>query len=293
MRKKMGRFFMFAGLALTMLTPTASLWAKDTIIWMNTDFPPVGIAAGPNADQGLADLLSQLVAQHLPNYNHAYRRANLKRILLEMERGQNVCVVGLIKTPEREQVMYYTTLPTAILTPAALAIRKGEEARFSKTDTVSLADVLQNQELRLGLADKVSFSKDIDSVVEQYRASANIYYEPGSNLIENLLRLMIGKRQAIDYTIAYPWMIEYLAQQLELAGRLSYLKIQENTSPILYYAGCPKNDWGAKVISEIDTVVKGLRATDEYRQILERWMIQDALPEYRTMYDNVFLKTGE
>lgn len=41
--------------------------------------------------------------------------------------------------------------------------------------------------------------------------------------------------------------------------------------------------------TEIDAILRTVRATDSYRQIMERWMIPETLPAYRELYNKVFL----
>lgn len=105
-------------------------YGKETLIWMGADFPPIGIEQGPYKDQGMADRVWRILAEQMPNYNHQFRRANLKRILAELEMGNNVCVPGMIKTDEREKIMYFTRIPIMLLTPLSLVIRKEDRRLF-------------------------------------------------------------------------------------------------------------------------------------------------------------------
>lgn len=111
--------------------------AEDTILWMNSDFPPVGIAEGKYAGQGMANLIAKTLAEHLPNFAHTYDTSNLKRMFAELEAGNHVIIAGLIKTEEREKFIHFSNVPTAILTPASVVIRN-KDARFGQADSVSL-----------------------------------------------------------------------------------------------------------------------------------------------------------
>lgn len=141
--------------------------------------------------------------------------------------------------------------------------------------------------MTLGLAEKISFSKEIDSIVDKHKDQPNIYIQTKGNLIQSLLAMLVAER--IDYTIAYPWMVEYFAQEMGQIQAFKVFTIQENPSPIIYYAACPKNEWGMQMAKEIDAILRTIRPTDSYRQIMERWMIQETLPAYRYLYNNVFL----
>lgn len=263
--------------------------AKEAITWMLSDYPPIGIAEGPRKDAGIEDLLVRLVARHLPEIDHHSQRANLKRMLAELEAGHEVCVPGLIKTEEREKGMHFTRVPMLLLTPLCLIVRKEDVRLYGEGDTVSLSEVLRNPSLKLGLADGISFGEQIDAIINRYKEEKHLYLDRSTGLKRGLLRMIASRR--IDYTIGYPWMAEYLAEELGLSGQFAMLKLTESTSPVIWHVACSKSEWGLARIKEIDEVLLRVRPLPEYRSIAETWMPKESLPAYRQLYDEVFLKS--
>jgi len=233
--------------------------AKESITWMLSDYPPIGIAEGPRTDAGVGDLLVRLVAQHLPEIDHHYQRANLKRMTAELEAGHKVCVPGLIKTEERENSMHFTRVPMLVLTPLCLIVRKQDRSLFSKSEPVSLEAVIRNPTLKLGITNGISWGERIDAIINRHKEEKHLYLDRSSGLKRGLLLMVASKR--LDYTIGYPWMIEYLAEELGLSGDFAMLKLKESTSPIIWHAACSKSEWGLARIKEIDAVLVQVRPT--------------------------------
>jgi len=261
--------------------------AVESITWMLSDFPPISIAEGSHKDKGVSDQIARMVARSLPEIHHQFQRANLKRMLAELEAGQKICVPGLIKSEERERIMHFSRVPMLLLTPLALITRKQDRALFGASDTVSLEEVIRNPSLRLGLPDGISYGPQIDAIINRHKEDKHLYFDRGSSLMRGLLFMLASGR--IDYRIAYPWMVEYLSEELEMPGQFVALKLRESSSPIIWHVACSKNEWGLSRIKEIDEVLVRLRPTPEYRGIAETWMPKESLPEYRQLYDELIL----
>lgn len=262
--------------------------AKENVIWMNTHFPPLGIGNGVHVDKGIGDMIAHLLAENLKNYTHTFQRANLKRILYEIEKGQNVCIAALIKNDQRSQFAHYSNIPTTIVSPLSIIINKDDVELFGNKTEVSLIKLLDDKNLTLGLPAKMSFSDEIDPILKKYKGVPNIQFFSSAQLIEPLLTLIASGR--LHYTITYSSTAGFLASKLGMNGTFRSLNIIENKTPIIHYVACPKNEWGMRVTKEIDGVLKRIRHTAEYRDILEFWMIKENIEEYRKLYDEVFLK---
>jgi uncharacterized protein (TIGR02285 family) len=263
-------------------------YAMETLVWMISDYPPVGIAKGRHAGQGMGDQILRIIMPEMPGLNHRIERSNLKRMLADLETGKNVCVPGLIRTPEREKFMHYTKTPIMILTPLSLVIRKKDRHLYGKEGTVSLEEIILNKKLKLGLPEGISGDSKIDRIINMHRNEPHIYFDSSGGLISSIL-LMVSKGR-IDYTIAYPWMVKYMSDEMGLTDDLVSLKMKESSSSIIYYVACARNAWGVARIREIDNVLGRVRSRREYRQAMEAWMPKETLPEYRQQYDRVFLR---
>ena len=259
-------------------------FAKDTITWMNTDYPPIGIGSGVLENKGIVDKIAQALAQELPEYDHVYKRANLKRILCVIGNEKKACIAGLIKTNERAETIHYNNVSTAILTPLSIIVRTEDVKKFGDSQEVSLEAILKEDRFKIAVSEKISFSSEIDQLLEKYKANKNIKRMAMTNLIQNFLNMIANKR--IDYTIGYPWMVEYVSGQLGMKGKFSSIPLRESKKPIIYYAACPKNEWGKSLAKKIDKALKKIRGEKEYRKIIEEWMAPASLSDYRKRYDD-------
>lgn len=275
-------------LSFLIIAIPGTITAKDNVVWMNTHFPPLGIGNGEHIDKGIGDMIAHLLAKNLTDYNHSFRRANLKRILFEIEKGHNVCIAALIKNDTRSRFAHYSSIPSTIVSPLSVIINKDDTKLFGNKSEVSLKKLLDNHKLKLGLPAKMSFSSEIDPILERYKNEPHVKRFSNAELTEPLL-IMIGYRR-IHYTISYSSTVGFIASQLGVKNSFKSLTIKENKTPIIHHVACPKNQWGIRLTKEIDQVLKKVRPTDEYRKILEYWLIKENIAGYRKMYDDVFLK---
>jgi hypothetical protein len=73
------------------------------------------------------------------------------------------------------------------------------------------------------------------------------------------------------------------------------LTIEENQQGYegwLSSVGCSKNEWGRRIIAEIDRILVTERATERYRRAYERWLDPNSIRVYRRVYRQVFLPSG-
>ncbi|WP_459874027.1 hypothetical protein, partial [Endothiovibrio diazotrophicus] len=90
-------------LLLLFTGPGAAASGAERIDWLRFDYPPMYIVSGPQAGAGYMDNILQLLIDHLPEYEHAVRVANLSRILSELRQGNDVCIASLFVNEERQR----------------------------------------------------------------------------------------------------------------------------------------------------------------------------------------------
>lgn len=272
----------FTVLLLSVLLCASNCFGDNNIVWMNTDYPPVGIASGPYRDQGIVDSIAKAISKEMPEKNHHYQRANLKRILHSLATGEQACIAGLIKTDERARSIHYNEVQTAVLTPLAIVVRAEDVNKFTSTGEVSLEKLLQEDKFRIGISESISFSSGIDELFQKYADNKTLQRIPMDNLLQNFLKMM--EQQRIDYTLAYPWMVDFFAEQIGMKDKFISLPMKESQKPIVYYAACSKTMWGKQMARDIDRVLRKIKHTPEYRKIMETWIPAEFLPGYNESY---------
>lgn len=282
---------LFACFALLLFCAPQWVSAKDNLIWMEAVLPPFFIESGPNQGQGYGDVITRLLQEHLPGYTHEKINTNITRHFYMFKQGQHVCSVGLYKTPEREEFMYFS-MPSFITLPPVIILKKKNVRKFTETATVSLDAVLGNANLMIGLVKDRSYGTRLDEVLKRHQGQANLVEFTGQELSLNLFKmLMLGR---LDGLIGLPEEALYQAEQMGIRDQIITLSLSEN---LYTYDGwmscvaCAKTPWGKNVIENINKVLLKMRSSGRYRAAYERWLDPNGIVAYRRAYREVFLKT--
>ncbi len=290
---------MFKGAALAFvlclggLLVAAPQWvgAKENLVWMEAVLPPFFIHSGANRDQGYGDVVTEILKAHMPQYNHGEIKTNVTRHFYMFKQGEQVCSVGLYKTPEREQFMYFS-IPSFITLPPVIIIKKENFSRFGNRATVSLDAILGDRNLMIGFAKDRSYGNTLDEVFNRHQGQTNLVEFTGQELSLNLFKmLMLGR---LDGLIGLPEEALYQAEQMGLRDQLVTLTLSENLHNYdgwMSCVACSKTPWGKKVIENVNQVLLEHRPSEEYRAAYERWLDPNSIAEYRRAYTDVFLKT--
>lgn len=285
------RFFvLFLALALMLcLVQPGSSFAKDSITWMEADAPPFFIHRGELKGQGYEDLITDIIQQQLPQYDHDMVIANITRHYYNFKHGKKMCTVGFFKNPEREEFAYFS-IPSIFTLPVVLVIKKENLKKLGGNRTVSLGELLSNENIRVGLAKDRSYGKDIDTVIEAHKKQKNILVLANQNLAQILFKMLLSDR--VDVLLTLPEEAMYMAEQMGARDRIMTLTISENQKGYdgwLSYVACSKNEWGKEVIENINQVLLEQRPTARYRGAYERWLDEGSLTGYRALYKEIFL----
>jgi len=275
---------------LTLLRGGAQAAPKENIVWMEAVFPPFFIQSGPLQNQGYGDTITHLLQRALPEYSHEEVTTNITRHFYKFKQGEQVCSVGLYKTPEREAFMYFS-MPSFITLPPVIIVKKDNLGKFNQQTTVSLDAVLGNANLMIGLVKDRSYGITLDEVFKRHQGQANVVEFTGQELSLNLFKmLMLGR---LDGLIALPEEALYQAEQMGIRDQLVTLSLSENQHNYdgwLSAVACSKTPWGKGVVDRVNQVLLQLRPTEEYRAAYERWLDANSIIHYRRAYGEVFLK---
>ncbi len=262
---------------------------KNTIIWIQNDFPPVWISEGPSKGTGGGDLIQKLLMEKLKGYNHFIRRANVSRLKIMMKNGEKVCACAKFKTPDREKIMYFNQIPSSFILSNGIITLKEKRLLFGNDFKMSLANTLKNKNLRLGITQDRKYGGQIDQILKLNKGTANIYERVGLDNTEGLLNMLLTSR--LDYILGYDWELQYMLKQSmspQKADSLIFLPIQEIKPYLISYIACSKTEWGRSVLGKIDEILREETPKEHYIEIWEQWMSNKKL--YRKLYKEFFLK---
>ncbi|EJM99704.1 hypothetical protein [Herbaspirillum sp. YR522] len=254
--------------------------AADQIIWGKYNVPPYMIRSGEFAHQGIFDQTLDVLKDQLPQYEHIELEAPFPRINSEIRKGSHWCFNGTLKTAERE-TYGYLSLPSSIFLPLRIIVRRDRLAQFK--GPLSLQALLQDHQLITSVMRDRSYSPTVDKLLAAYPPRENY-----SEQVEAIGMLLAGR---IDYMIELPLLASDQARNMGHAGELVAIPMQEANEVVFNRVMCARNEWGRKLIEQVNRVLLANRGKAYYRSIVEKWHDPESVAEIRRIYDSVFLKT--
>jgi uncharacterized protein (TIGR02285 family) len=280
-----------AALSLMIATLPPLSQAKDTVSWMEAVMPPFFIQEGTSKEKGYGNEITKIIQQQLTDYEHDEVITNITRHFYKFKQGEQVCSVGLYKTPEREEFMYFS-LPSFLTLPPVIIIKKDRHAAFNNRASVGLGEILRNKTLMIGLVKDRSYGTTLDDILARHKEQKNVVKFTGQELSHNLFKMLMMGR--LDGLIGLPEEALYQAEQMGIRDQLITLTIEENQNNYngwMSAVGCSKNEWGKKIIAHINQALLEQRPTEKYRAAYERWLDPNSIENYRKVYREVFLNT--
>jgi len=273
------------GLILFSFIFFSSAWAKDSIRWIHVNYLPFGIVDGPNKGKGMLDQITKFMQTRLLEYEHQECVANIIRLLSMLEKEDNACICGLNMTPDRENKFYFS-IPAIIFPGVGIVTRKDLIHVIGNTKRLSLHKLLKNEYLTLGIPADRSFGEKIDPIINKHNKAKNILYIKGQSLNKSLMEMMMFKR--IDYMIARPNEAMYLAKEIGKEDIIINIPLEEAEAYLISYIACSKNERGRQVIHKINQILEKERNTTQYRALMEKWLDENSIIEFRKIYQSIF-----
>lgn len=272
-----------------MMLPSPAV-AKEKLYWLEAVAPPFFIHEGPLAGQGYEDLITDILVEKLPQYEHEHLQATISRHYQQWKQGENACSLAMYKTPERDEFVYFSKASVFTL-PPVLIITKDRFQDFGGKKVVSLAELLQQGKMVIGRSKNRSYGAEFDKMLDTYGNDKNIYAYEGPELSLNLFKMLLAGR--LDALPALPEEAMYLAETMGFLDKIMTISVSENLQDLqsmLTYVACSKTDWGKKTIEAIDTILVRERPTERYQAAYERWLDPSSVNDYRRMYREIFLQ---
>jgi len=250
-----------------------------TIKWLTHDFAPYYILSGPDKSQGRDESIISLLEQQLPHINFERVIIPSGKVIQELANQQsNACALSLYKNKYREERVYFThQSSTAGLSPSIAMHQKLSAAlNIESSDSVSLTHLLVKKQLTLGVSMNRSYGSEIDKIINT-TPNTNIVIRPTRDTLSTLTYMLNLER--IDILLGYPSEHYYLAKTMGFTDNLTQRMLTEAPKISYGYIGCTKNEQGAEDIATLNQQLKMLKQTNEYKQVLTRWLPNDLKPK--------------
>ncbi len=280
-------YFTLAVLFILLLPATASC-KHDVIIWCYAEYPPGFIDKGQMKDEGYHQVFERYLARNLPEYKHKYLPANFSRIEKQIQTS-NSCAVALMKTPEREEYMTFST-PAMIGLPNGvhvLSSRLGEFKPFIDGEGyISLEKIFKYGSLKLGISKGRNYGGEIDEIISNNMDSGKIIVQYTKDTFAGLVNVMHAER-SIDYVLGYPQEMKWLTYQGLYKNEFTFIPIKEGPRYVVSYVACPKNQWGERLISKVNRILGG-KFYSEYKKQYQKFLPPEAIRLHNRYCNEVF-----
>lgn len=240
--------------------------AKETITWLTWEQVPNFIFDGKYNGEGIADIFTTKLQERLPQYNHQNLKSNTRRYW-KLIKKEKVCVAWAWIVPGSTEYRIHSR-PVSLVAPMGIQTLKSKQSLFGKPgQTLSLAKLLENSDIKLGILKDMAYSKKVHNLIDRYNGKSNLLLSSISSVEFPLKMLDKGR---VDYFIGMPHQAIAEAIMNNEPNKYQFYNIVEMNIYTSMYTHCSKTPFGEKLMSRINQIL-----TDdflmEHLAVVERW----------------------
>lgn len=259
------RPFLFAFLLVTTLVgalPRESE-AKETLIWILRDFPPLNIFTGPLQGQGAIDKLMPELIARMPEYDHQIMHVNRARGMQMLQDPEIfACDPTLLWTAGRAKSVLFS-IPTYATPGNGLVTERKDHALFapfiSEDGHIDLAAALTSNTVKIGIVAERSYGPVIDKVLHQ-STQDNLVLHYGNAAVGSMLQM--ERKGRFQGLISYWPEARFHAQQQGVAlGELEFFPVKDAPKYQFAHIGCSNTEQGRQAMAIINREMRVLRTT--------------------------------
>ena len=231
------------------------------------------------------------VTKQLPEYQHHYQAMSLTRGFTDLKSRDDLCMVGMRRSPERDQVGYFVGLWPVL--PPQLVIRRADRHIIAGTQSsVSLAKLLGRNELRSAIIEGRYFGPELDPLIHAAKATGQIQSLQTSSQVNNLLRMLDMGR--IDYTLDYvETFLSSSVDQPTLRDSLLLIPLEEVPTPSVTGIYCSRTPRGKQLIERIDKLTRDPQLQQRFKAHYTRFIPDEARQPYAQWLDTFFQQRSQ
>ena len=271
--------YIFGFIFMTLFVFCTPLFAEDEIIWRVSDWPPAYILDGPYKEQGMGDAVISFLKDRMPEYAHSTKKMNSKRLRTEVKAGKNICSVSILPRD-----YWAVSEADMIVLPQRIYIRRDKIGELDQEKSISLNEILNDKRLKAGVS-YGRYPKKLNASIGNQLNKKKVINLPN---YASLIKMLFSGR--VDYVIEYPSIMAFFEKNLSSSGMVTGLNIKEteNIPYVLVRVGCPKTDWGRKVIDKVNKILLRDRKKEEYLEPLLRWYGEEDQKKLKELYNQLF-----
>lgn len=239
------------------------------LTWARWEDPPIFIFTPPYEGQGVLDAVEKELKLAMPQYIHKELQATVPRVLKEAQAKSPICNAGWLNTPEWAKLFYFSKPVLVIPTNGVLLTKSKAQDFFKEKGPYNLQQFLDKRpDWILGVGRL--YGEGIDEVLfkNKYLSNPKIFPVSSSLLVHRMLYM-----NRVQYTIGYPFEAEYYNELLKnTTDKVLHIPLTDNASFVEVVVACPKTEWGAKVISDVNKVLSNRARIERMNLGLMRWL---------------------
>ncbi len=248
----------------------------NEIIWLQNQRPPWMINSGEYKDQGYGDKIRKLFVSKLTNYTHKTIPINFSRFLIELKKRDNVCYGPVAKMEPIASNFHWSEAVYYLPKPYIIVLNSTYE-KMATPKELSMEELIQNQNYQFG---KIVNLAHYPIDVEKYSSQKNITSVSTTAPITSLLTML--EKQRVDWIYDLPLFIKWHTSLKNTSDNFKTIKVTETKKlPLMAaYMACKKNEWGEKVIREINKNINKKNIL-KIRSFVRKWQLDGTnLKEY-------------
>ncbi len=239
---------------------------KPIIRWLTWQQVPNFITKGPFAGQGLGDQITHAIQQKLPQYQHKNLISNANRYH-SLIRQPDVCVAWAWIVPGSKEYRLHSR-PVSLAPKTGILTLKSKAHLFGKPgDVLSLQQLLKKPKLTLGYLKAMVYTKSVHTLLDKYQLQGNVFTSARSEVQFDLKMLDTNR---VDYFFAFPSQPIFNAKTKGIKNHYQFYNIDEIDKYTAMFSHCPKNDFGKKVMAQLDKIITN-EFLMKHLKAVEKW----------------------
>lgn len=274
---------------LVVLTPAIACRAataddRPVAQWFYVDVPPAMILKGADKGTGYVDRIIGLFKRSMPGYRHEDVQSSVTRMFATMQERDGICTGGLLRTPEREKVLFYSNSFYPVLVNRLVTNRAKRPLLapyVSPEGHVDLRALADDDRLVAGYVGQRFYSPLIQQFIETRTAN-----DPEGRLrvlIPNDRFSLLLRHDRIDFAFGLAAEIYYQSLREEAAAEGAELvSYAVRGEPVAKPGGfaCSGGPLGRQIAGEINRLVADPAIRAEIRSYYTDWLDEDARRDF-------------
>lgn len=259
--------FILSALTISALNSQVDSNVDMHLPWVINTAPPFHIVSGQFRNEGICDVLMDVIDENLPQYSTSRTVYPQTRITQQFDE-RNQCFPCMIYRPESGIAVFtqpsHFYFPHGVITTKANAVAM--KARYG--DPIALSELIADDAWRFGYPAGRRYPALQDILESQSAVGGYRLVHTGENATLAILEMIKSNR--IDYTIDYQILHQV---DIESGGvQLEFIEIKETAGTyVLGAVGCTNNEWGQQITAAINAEIDQIRRDPRFLSNLERW----------------------